>query len=110
LNLKNPEEFKVYCLVSYNSWITPLVSAGFTVYYSIYTLQEFYQIESQFPLVEGYVVKNKDFNLDEIQVIKNNKKVYIFEMRSPKGIRSALRKKPNGLITDDIRATLIEKY
>lgn len=111
LNLNNPEEFKVNCLVSYSTWIDPLISAGFSVYYSIYSSQQFEQAENQFPLVEGYVVKNKDFNSNEIQKIQDDsKKVYIFEIRSPKGIRSALRKNPNGVITDDIRATLIEKY
>lgn len=103
--------FNVNCLVGYDSWIEPLISAGFSVYYSIYSIQEFDEMENIYPLLEGHVVKNKDFKSNEIQKIRdNNKKVYIFEIRSPKGIRSALRKKPNGVITDDIRATLIEKY
>jgi hypothetical protein len=38
------------------------------------------------------------------------KKVIIFEVRSPKGIKSALKKHPNYLVTDDLRATIIEKY
>lgn len=111
LNLFSSQEFKVNCLVSYDAWINPFIAAGFSVYYSIYSSQEFEQAENQYPLLEGYVVKNYDFDSKDILEIKNkNKKVYIFEIRSPKGIRSALRKKPNGLITDDIRATLIEKY
>lgn len=111
LNLLTLQEVQVNCVVGYDAWIEPLISAGFSVYYSIYSIQEFDQMENLYPLVEGFVVKNKDFNSNEIQKIKdNNKKVYIFEIRSPKGIRSALRKKPNGVITDDIRATLIEKY
>lgn len=111
LDLLTLQDVKVNCLVGYDAWIEPLISAGFSVYFSIYSIQEFDQMENLYPLVEGYVVKNKDFNSNEIQKIKdNNKKVYIFEIRSPKGIRSALRKNPNGVITDDIRATLIEKY
>jgi len=37
------------------------------------------------------------------------KKIYIFEVRSPKGIRSALKKIPDGILTDDIRAAILEK-
>jgi hypothetical protein len=61
--------------------------------------------------LEGFVVKNNDFSETEITEIKaKNKKVYIFEIRSPKGIRTALKKFPTGLITDDLRATLIEQH
>jgi hypothetical protein len=61
--------------------------------------------------ISGYVVRNSDFDKNEIELIKNaNKDLFIFEIRSPKGIRSALNKNPDALITDDIRAALIEKY
>jgi hypothetical protein len=74
-------------------------------------LEEFSEMETNFPLMDGYVVKNPDWNENEIQQLKNSsKKVYIFEVRSPKGIRKALRKAPDGLITDDIRNTLIEMH
>lgn len=111
LNLSNPADFKVMCLVEYTAWIEPLHSNGFSVFFPLYSLDEFPEMEDQFPLIDGYVVKNPDWNENEIQNIKNSsKKVYIFEVRSPKGIRNAFRKLPDGLITDDIRNTLIEKY
>ena len=111
LNLSNPADFNVICLVEYASWIEPLHSNGFSVFYPLYSLEEFSEMETNFPMIDGYVVKNPDWNENEIQNIKNSsKKVYIFEVRSPKGIRKALRKAPDGLITDDIRNTLIEMY
>lgn len=109
--LKTPSGFKVHCITGYNAWITPLVSSGFNVCYSVYTMDEVNACELQYPGLEGYIVKNKDFTSDEVSSIqKANKKVYIFEVRSPKGIRKALRKHPDGILTDDIRTTLIEKY
>jgi glycerophosphoryl diester phosphodiesterase len=111
LNLSNPTDFKVICLVEYSTWIEPLHSNGFSVFYPLYSMEEFPEMETLFPMIDGYVVKNPDWNENEIQNIKNSsKKVYIFEVRSPKGIRKALRKAPDGLITDDIRNTLIEMY
>jgi glycerophosphoryl diester phosphodiesterase len=111
LNLKTPTNFNVTCIISNSQWIQPFLTEGFQVYYSIYSQDEFEKYESLFPGITGYIVKNADFTKDEVQMIKNSgKKVYIFEMRSPKGIRKALRKYPDGVVTDDIRATLIEKY
>lgn len=111
LNLKDPDNFKVSCVISNSQWIQPFLTEGFTVYYSIFSLDDFYKYNSLYPEIEGYIVKNADFTKEEIRTIKNSgKKVYIFEMRSPKGIRKALKKLPDGVVTDDIRATLIEKY
>lgn len=111
LNLLNPSDFKVNCVISYNSWVEPFLTAGFNVYYTLEDMSDFEYAESEFPLIEGYIVKNADFTKNDIDLIKNqNKKVFIFEMRSPKGIRKALKKFPDGVLTDDIRATLIEKY
>lgn len=111
LNLKDPDNFKVSCIISNSQWIQPFFTEGFAVYYSIFSLDDFYKYNSLYPEIEGYIVKNADFTKEEIRTIKNSgKKVYIFEMRSPKGIRKALKKLPDGVVTDDIRATLIEKY
>lgn len=111
LEVQSDIDVSVHCILSYTSWIQPFLIAGLNVDYSIYSIQEFRAFEISYPLISGYIVKNSEFSEKEIQEIKNkNKKVYIFEIRSPKGIRSALKKQPNGVITDDIRATLIEKY
>jgi glycerophosphoryl diester phosphodiesterase len=109
--LKDPETFTVHCITGYKGWIQPLINAGFNVCFSVYNMEDVAQSELAYPSLEGYVVRNKDFTTDDVSNIhKANKKVYIFEVRSPKGIRRALKKHPDGIITDDIRATLIEKY
>lgn len=104
------KSYTVHCITGYDAWITPLVAAGFNVCFSVYSMDEVTQCELMYPELEGYVVKNKDFTSDEVSSIRSaNKKVYIFEVRSPKGIRKALKKHPDGVISDDIRATLIEQ-
>ena len=48
---------------------------------------------------------------NEVELIQSlGKQVVIFEMRSAVGIRKALRKNPNTIITDDLREALIEVY
>lgn len=111
LNLVNQIDFTVNCILGYSEWIQPLKDLGMNVFYSIYSINEMDGIIAQFPELDGFIVRNSDFSKSDIEEIQyNTKKVYIFEMRSPKGIRKALRKRPDGVITDDLRATLIEKY
>ena len=110
LQINNPENFKLNCILSNENWITPFLNAGFSVCFSIFSMSEYQHIQENYTIT-SYIVKNDDFSKEQVETIKRvGKKVYIFEMRSPKGIRKALNKMPDGVLTDDIRATLIEKY
>lgn len=111
LGMNNQADITVNCILGNADWIEPFIAAGFKVYYSIYSKSEGEAANADYPLLSGYIIKNKDISKDEVAWIRNtNKKVYIFEVRSPKGIRSAFKKYPDGILTDDLRATLIEKY
>jgi hypothetical protein len=60
--------------------------------------------------VEGIVIRNQNINSSQVETLKSmNIGVYIFEMRSPKGIKSALKKHPTGIISDDLRAAIIQR-
>jgi glycerophosphoryl diester phosphodiesterase len=101
----------LYCVVSTNLWVQPLLDAGFQVMSTVSDINDFKNIIQQYPEVSGAVVNNKFVNADDIKYLESlDKKVVIFEVRSPKGIRSALKKYPFGIMTDDIRTALIEKY
>jgi glycerophosphoryl diester phosphodiesterase len=104
-------ETELYCVVSNNQWVQPLLIAGFKVMTTIYELEDFEEILQLYPEVSGAVVNNKSVNLEDVKLMEmKGKKVVIFEMRSPKGIRSALKKYPFGIMTDDVRTALMEKY
>ncbi len=104
-------EIDLYCVVSTNLWIQPLLDSGFQVMTTVTDIANFNAIIQQYPQVSGVVVNNKSVNQDDIIYLESlDKKVVIFEVRSPKGIRSALKKYPFGIMTDDIRTALIEKY
>jgi hypothetical protein len=110
IGFSHPSSFEVCCILGNSDWINDFQNEGLSVLGSIYSMADYQQFLTDFPLIDGFVVKNNDFSHLEIMEIKdNNKKVYIFEIRSPKGIRSALKKYPTGVITDDLRATLIEQ-
>jgi glycerophosphoryl diester phosphodiesterase len=104
-------ETDLYCVVSTNQWVQPLLNAGFKVMTTIYELVDFEEILQLYPEVTGAIVNNKSVNLQDVKLLEmKGKKVVIFEVRSPKGIRSALKKYPFGIMTDDVRTALIEKY
>jgi len=101
----------VHIILSTEYWINDFVNSGFTVYQEVYEENKCISAFNSHPNLSGIVIKNNTISKDKVQEVRNlDKKVIIFEMRSPKGIKTALKKYPDAVITDDIRATLIEKY
>lgn len=110
-DLVNDANIKVWCLLANPAWISDFQGVGLRVLFSAAGHKDFVNIVNNYPVLEGLVVKNSETTQQDVdQLHALGKKVFIFEMRSPKGIRSALKKFPDGVITDDIRTTLIEKY
>lgn len=100
---------QVYLLTNYQPWLLEMASAPFEIIYSTETLSEANLILG-YSSVHGLMIKNAKITKEEVAQLKDSgKKIIIFEVRSPKNIRKALRKRPDYLVTDDIRATIIEK-
>jgi glycerophosphoryl diester phosphodiesterase len=111
LDFVHPEQFDTYAILLNPQWIKPFHEAGMEVLLHLTTMDNVLNAIELYPMLSGFVLKNKDFSQEEVSQIKDfNKKVYLFEMRAAKSIREALNKKPNGVITDDILTTIIEKY
>lgn len=92
-------------------WIEEFKANGFEVYYEIFSLSDYDEIIDQDYEIEGVIVKNSLISKEEVHKIQNDsRKVIIFEMRSPKTIRKAMKKKPDGILSDDLNAAIIEKY
>ena len=99
----------VYVIISDSNWLDGL-SEIYQVYYSTDNFSEGYNVLIENTNVRGIVIRNKAIEKSQIEAIKNlNKEVYLFDIRSPKGNRVAFEKNPSGIITDDIRAALIDK-
>lgn len=91
-------------------WVSAFQNAGFEVYYEMESLSEYESLISSGIHCEGFILKNSSCSVDDVAFLRqNDKKVIIFDMRAPKPIRQALKKMPDGIITDDIGAALIEK-
>jgi glycerophosphoryl diester phosphodiesterase len=104
------EKTGLIVITNYRPWIEPLQQEGFTVCLQVESLEEFMAVESLTFSPECYLLRNNEVTADGVQKIHHSgKKIYIFEVRSPRGIRSALNKIPDGILTDDIRAAILEK-
>ncbi len=103
-------QIEVKVLLSNPEWLEKFQELPFEIYYSGGDFIEAREKLKWFDF-DGIVIKNEYISRDQVQELKAvGKKVIIFEVRSPKGIREALKKHPNFLVTDDLRATIIEKY
>lgn len=58
-------------------------------------------------MVKGLIIRSTAINkLQTNEIIAQNKEIYLFEIRSPKGVKNAIKKRPNGIISDDLRAAI----
>lgn len=102
---------EVMILLNTAGWITYFENSSLPVIYSATTFEDAEQVLQQHPTYDGIIIRNAEITKDQVSAMKAaGKKVIIFEVRSPKGIRSAFKKHPDFLVTDDLRATIIEKY
>lgn len=83
---------------------------GFSVYSNALNASQFLNNPTN-SVAEGAVFRNSEISISDVNSVKSfGKQVIIYDVRSPKGIKSALDKSPDYLLTDDIKTTLIEKY
>lgn len=91
-------------------FIPTIKGLGYSVYYNSVNASQFLSYPDKM-ISDGAVFRNSDITVSDVNAVKSlGKEVIIYDVRSPKGIQSALEKSPDYLLTDDIKATLIEKY
>jgi glycerophosphoryl diester phosphodiesterase len=91
-------------------FLSTIKGLGFKIYYNAVNAVQFLNYPN-LSVLDGAVFRNSEIVLSDVNSVKSfGKEVIIFDVRSPKGIKSALDKTPDYLLTDDIKATLIEKY
>ncbi len=101
---------KLIAIVGTDLFVQKFKAAGFEVYLDYVDIQSFKNF-SLFSELTGLSISSKLITKDEIEEIHSlEKKVLIFDARSPKFIREALKKGADIFLADNINATLIEKY
>lgn len=91
-------------------FLSTIKTLGIKVYYNAVNASQFLSYPNM-SISDGAVFRNSEISISDVNSVKSlGKEVIIYDVRSPNGIKSALDKAPNYLLTDDIKATLIEKY
>ncbi|MNJ85182.1 cytoplasmic glycerophosphodiester phosphodiesterase [compost metagenome] len=91
-------------------FVSSIKGIGYGIYFNAVNAAHFQNYE-QVSLMDGAVFRNSDIADSDVRTVKTlGKKAIIYDVRSAKGISSALEKSPDFLLTDDIKTTLIEKY
>jgi glycerophosphoryl diester phosphodiesterase len=107
INFENKEN--VYLIIPNESFLDDF-KTDFNVLFANDNFEIGKNILIQDSLIQGTVIRNSKINSDQVNSIRTfNRHVFLFEMRSPKGIKSALKKNPSGIISDDLRAAIIQK-
>jgi glycerophosphoryl diester phosphodiesterase len=98
---------KIIC--SYEFWLNDLASE-YEVLYSTDDVEEGKKIVQNHPSIKGIVIRNAAIHLQDITWFKQqNQTVYLYDIRSLKGIRQAYAKHPTGIFADDLRKALEER-
>lgn len=101
---------EVYVVTNYTPWVHAFYLKGWKVYLNVPTVAE-YLDDPVMLETTGLCIRSSEISKDQVEEVKQEgKEVVIFEVRSPKGIRQALKKYPDYLMTDNLKAAIIEKY
>ncbi|MNJ90916.1 cytoplasmic glycerophosphodiester phosphodiesterase [compost metagenome] len=91
-------------------FVPTMKSLGYTVYCDAVDAAQFLNNANAL-ISDGASFRNSAITISDVNAVKSlGKEVILYDVRSPKGIKSAFNKFPDYLLTDDIKATLIEKY
>ncbi len=103
-------DLEVIVLLNLKEWYPHFQDFPFALYYYTDAYSDAVSTVNEVPF-DGVVMRNSVIRKEEVNWMHSHgKKVIIFEVRSPKGIKSAFKKHPDYLVTDDLKATIIEKY
>ncbi len=92
-------------------WIQTFSVAGFETMAEISSIDQFNGLILSSPNLDYIVARNAEISEEDVSLIQDaNRKVVIYEVRSPISTRSAFLKGPDFILTDNIRTAVIEKY
>ena len=104
-------DIDIKIIINKSGEIDSFINSGFHVICEIEDFNDYHNVLSEFPEIDGFIIKNKNINPQQVDEIKQfGKEIYLFEVRAPKSIRNALTKYSTAIITDDLRASILEKY
>lgn len=101
------QQVKIIC--AYEPWLDEL-AVEYEVLFSTDDVEKGKVIVQKCPLIKGLVIRNAAIQEQDVAWLKQqNRAVYLYDIRSLKGIRQAFEKNPTGIFADDLRKALQER-
>jgi len=101
--------YRVKIICSYEYWLNDLMQE-YDVLFSTDDLPYGKKILTKYSELEGLVIRNEVINSTDVKWIKEqDRTVYLYDIRSLRGIRKAYEKNPTGIFSDDLRNALEER-
>jgi glycerophosphoryl diester phosphodiesterase len=99
----------VKLICSYEYWINEL-SEVVDVLYTTDDFEEGKSLLKKYSQLKGLVMRNATLNSSDVrEVILLSGEIYLYDIRSLKGIKQAFGKSPTGIFADDLRQALFER-
>jgi glycerophosphoryl diester phosphodiesterase len=106
--IENSNE-RVKIILNNSAWVSSFLSNGYKVLFSSDDLEQKRQLMKDFPEISGFVSKNSLCTENEVDEIKKaGKTIYLYEVRSPKALKEVRKKRPTGVMSDDLQGAIIE--
>jgi glycerophosphoryl diester phosphodiesterase len=103
----NSANVKLIC--AYEYWLNELAEMV-DVLYTTDDIEEGKALLKKYVQLKGLVMRNATLNSSDVRdVILLNRKIYLYDIRSLKGIKQAFGKCPTGIFADDLRQALFER-
>lgn len=100
---------QVIIICSYEFWLTKL-SQKYHVFYSTDDVSEAREKIQKYQGIQGIVIRNSAIESEDVAWIKQQgKSIFLYDIRSLKGIKRAFRKNPTGIFSDELRNALAER-
>lgn len=91
-------------------WAQSLSGAGYRTVYEIVSEEHYNQVKGSLTGIEAVIVRNANISKEAVSLIQSEgRKVMLYDFRSSASTRKAFRKLPDMVITDNLRAAIIQK-
>lgn len=98
-------------ILNTSDWIQAFYSDGNNVFLQLDDGSNWKKLGNLTNYCTGYCLSNTKVTKEEVDEIHaQNKQIVIFDIRSPKDVKNALKKHPDFIIVEDIKIALSEKY
>ena len=106
-----PDE-RIFVITNRPGWVNDFYLEGWNVYLEMVTADEYLGVAAAtLDQTIGTCLRNSNTTKNDIENLhEHSKEVIIFDVRSPKNMRKALKKFPDYILADDLKGAIIEKY